>query len=130
VLTGSAFGQDDDERGSQVREKMVEFIQKRLNISKGEAERFEPVFLNYFNELRNTNQKYKSDALVRNQKIAELKLNYRNQFRDILGEKRGNEVFDAEKEFINGLRNLREERMKGRGNGPLNKRSGGLIPGL
>ena len=36
----------------KVREKMVEYIQDRLNLSRAEAEKFQPIFLNYFNDLK------------------------------------------------------------------------------
>jgi hypothetical protein len=44
----AAFAQDDnsnDDRGGKLQQRMQEYIQKRLNLSKGEAEKFSPVFL-------------------------------------------------------------------------------------
>ena len=122
LLTASAsFAQDDDGQGAKIRERMTEFIQKRLGLSKPEAERFGPVFLNYFNELRKTNQEFRGDRLVLQQKIVELRLNYRNQFKTIVGEKRSNDVFVYEREFINEAIRLRDERQNRRG-GPGNRR--------
>src|SRR5687768_12911739 len=97
----ASFAQDDEGAGSKIRERMTEYIQKRLDLSKAEAERFGPIFLNYFNELRKTNQEFKGDRLVLQQKIVELRLNYRNQFKTIVGERRSNDVFQYEREFIN-----------------------------
>src|ERR1044071_3865272 len=88
LINTASFGQDDEGQGSKVRERMTEFIQKRLGLSKGEADRFTPVFINYFNELRRTNQQFKADRLVLQQKIVELRINYRDQFKNIVGEKR------------------------------------------
>lgn len=122
LLTASAsFAQDDDGQGAKIRERMTEYIQKRLGLSKPEAERFGPVFLNYFNELRKTNQEFRGDRLVLQQKIVELRLNYRNQFKTIVGEKRSNDVFVYEREFINEAIRLRDERQNRRG-GPGNRR--------
>jgi len=104
--------QDEDGQGSKVRERMTQYIQNRLNLSKPEAERFGPVFLNYFNDLRKTNQAYKGDRLVLQQKIAELRVNYRNQFKNIVGEKRSNEVFTYERDFIDEVKKVRQERLK------------------
>ena len=122
LLTASAsFAQDDDGQGAKIRERMTEFIQKRLGLSKPEAERFGPVFLNYFNELRKTNQEFRGDRLVLQQKIVELRLNYRNQFKTIVGEKRSNDVFLYEREFIDEIKQIRQERQNRRG-GPGNRR--------
>lgn len=117
VIATSSFAQDDEEQGSRVRERMTEYIQKRLSLSKTEADKFGPVFLDYFNQLRKTNQEYKGDRLVLQQKVAELKLNYRNQFKTIVGDKKSNDVFTYERDFINEIKALRNERSQNRGNG-------------
>ncbi len=124
ILTAAtSFGQDDPDQGSKIRERMTEYIQKRLSLSKPEAEKFGPVFLGYFNELRKTNQEYKGDRLVLQQKIVELKLNYRNQFKTIVGDKKSNDVFLYEREFVNEIKELRNERSQNRqGGGSKNKR--------
>ena len=114
-MTVSSFAQDDDQ-GGRVRERMTEYIQKRLSLSKSEADKFGPVFLDYFNQLRKTNQEYKGDRLVLQQKVAELKLNYRNQFKNIVGEKKSNDVFVYERDFINEIKAIRNERSQNRGN--------------
>ena len=113
--TTSSIAQDDEGQGSKIRERMTEYIQKRLSLSKAEAERFGPVFLDYFNELRKTNQEYKGDRLVLQQKIVELRLNYRNQFKTIVGERKSNDVFVYEREFINEIKSIRNERSQNKG---------------
>jgi hypothetical protein len=117
TLTATAFAQDE---GAKVKERMQEYIQKRLNLNKSEADKFSPVFLNYFNELRQTNQQYRGDKLVLQQKIVDLRLRYRNQFKPIMGEKRSNDVFNYERDFIEELKEIRKNR--GGGNG---RRGGG-----
>ena len=123
ILSTAAFGQDDTGQGAKIRERMTEYIQKRLSLSKSEAEKFGPVYLNYFNEVRKINQEYKGDKLVLQQKIVELRLNYRDQFKTIVGEKKSNDVFTYEREFINEIKELRNERSQNKpgGNG-RNKR--------
>ena len=121
VLINTASFAQDDGQGSKVREQLTEYIQKRLGLSKGESERFGPVFLNYFNELRKTNQQFKGDRLVLQQKIVELRINYRNQFKNIVGEKRSNDVFVYEREFIDTVKELRQDRRDQRGGGPGKK---------
>ena len=92
--------QDDD--NDKIRDKMIEFIQKRLNLSKNEAERFTPVFIRYFREWRQTIRENKNlpDILERQKRIVDLKIRYRNEFKEIVGEKRSNEVFENQERFI------------------------------
>ena len=112
----------EDEGGGKVQERMTQYIQNRLNLSKAEAERFGPVFLNYFNDLRKTNQEFKGDRLVLQQKIAELKVNYRNQFKNIVGDKRSNDVFSYERDFVDEVKKLRQERMRNDNSNRRNKK--------
>jgi hypothetical protein len=119
--TTSSIAQDDEGQGSKIRERMTEYIQKRLSLSKAEAEKFGPVFLDYFNQLRKTNHEYKGDRLVLQQKIVELRLNYRNQFKTIVGERKSNDVFVYERDFINEIKEIRNERSQNKGGG-RNKR--------
>ena len=115
-MSTASFAQDDDDNSSKIPERMNTYIQQRLSLSKTEAEKFGPVFLEYFNQLRKTNQDYKGDRLVLQQKVAELKLNYRNQFKNIVGEKKSNDVFVYERDFINSIKAIRNERSQNRGN--------------
>lgn len=124
-ITGS-FAQEDDNQGGKIKERMTEYIQKRLGLNSSEADRFSPVFLNYFNDLRKTNQEHKNDRLVLQQKIVELRLNYRNQFKNIVGEKKSNDVFVYERDFIQEVKDIQRERQQGGGGGgrPGNKKRG------
>ena len=106
----------------KVREKMVEYIQDRLNLSRAEAEKFQPIFLNYFNDLRKTNQQYRNDRLVLQQKVIELRLRYRDQLKPVIGEKRSNEVFQYERDFVDKVKEIRDERMDNRRGGRANKK--------
>ena len=112
VTSGSLFAQDDDNDGNEkIRERMNEYIQKRLNLSNDEAKKFSPVFLQYFKEWRQTLRDNKGDRLVLQQKIVDLRLRYRTQFREVLGEQRGNQVFGHQEKFIKELRDLRRDRL-------------------
>ncbi len=127
LTTGFAmFAQDDDgdEGNEKIRDRMNEFIQKRLDLSKEEAAKFSPVFLKYFKEWRQTLKDNKDDKLVLQQKIVELRLRYRTEFRDIIGERRGDRVFQQQEIFIRELKDIRNNRLQNGGNRPL--RRGGL----
>ena len=109
--------QDDNNNGNEkIRDKMNQYIQERLSLSKSEAEKFSPVFLRYFREWRTTLRESKGEpVLLRQQKIVDLRLHYRDQFKEIIGEKRSNEVFDHQQHFIKGMRDLQQERLQNNG---------------
>jgi len=113
------FAQEDDNGNEKVRDKMSQYIQERLNLSRAEAEKFSPVFLRYFKEWRMTLKTTKDEpVIIRQQKIVDLRLRYRDQFKEIIGEKRSNEVFDHQQRFIQGIRQLRQERLQKNGEVP------------
>jgi len=119
----NASAQDEsNEQNDRIREKMKEFIQKRLRLTKAETDKFSPVFIRYFNEwrqaLRNREGIPKLDL---QQRIVELRIRYRNEFREIVGERRSNQVYENQEIFIEGLRNNRAERIKTKDDRP-NKR--------
>jgi hypothetical protein len=105
------FAQDEG-NADKVRERMTEYIQERLDLSKSEAEKFGPVFVDYFNELRKTNQDYKGDRLVLQQKVTDLRVRYRDQFKNIVGDKKSNDIFTYERDFIDEVKQLRKERIE------------------
>ena len=114
ITSCSTFAQDAPDGNIQtVREKMIEYIQDRLGLSKPEADRFGPVYIDYFRELRDIRKTYKGDPLVMQQKIVDLRLRYRDQFKPIIGEKRSNDVFVYERDFIQKARQLLNERKGG-----------------
>lgn len=90
---------NDNDNGGRLQERMREYIQKRLNLTKGESERFSPVFMRYLLELRRTHREYKTDAPMRQLKVAELRIRFRGEFRQILDEQRANKVYDYQREF-------------------------------
>jgi hypothetical protein len=99
--TFSVFAQteDGDNNGGKLQERMREYIQKRLSLTKNEADKFSPVFMRYLLELRRTHRENISDKPMLQLKIAEVRVRYRNEFRQILDEQRANKVFECQKEF-------------------------------
>ncbi|HEY9364951.1 MAG TPA: hypothetical protein VIQ00_16930 [Chitinophagaceae bacterium] len=114
-----AFSQQEDKGNDKIREKMSEFIQQRMNLSKAEAEKFNPIFLRYFREWRNTLKENKNDKLILQQRIVELRLKYRNEFKDVIGEKRSNDVYKQQEIFIRELRQLKQDRQHDKPDRPL-----------
>ena len=109
-ISSKAQGDDND----KIRDKMREFIQRRLNLTRNEAERFTPVFIRYFREWKQTLVENRNDGLVRQQRIIELRLRYRTEFRDIVGEKRSNDVYKQQDIFVLEIKVMREEQIKAR----------------
>jgi hypothetical protein len=104
----SALSQDAEnpDRGAgKLQQRMQEYIQKRLNLSRGEAERFSPVFIRYIVDLRRTHRESVSDKTDLIIRIAELRVKYRNEFKQIFDEQRANKVFEFQREFEDKVRN-------------------------
>jgi hypothetical protein len=125
AITTATYAQDDN--GNKIQERMNEYVQKRLGLSKAEAEKFSPVFQDYFNELRKTNTEFKGDRLVLQKKIVDVRLKYRNQFKGIVGEKKSNDVFNYERDFVEEVKALRNDRLQNKNDDRNNKRSKGLL---
>lgn len=121
---------DDQEEGAEkIRDKMNEFIQKRLDLSKDESSKFTPVFIRYFQEWRQTLRDTKGlPTLDRQQKVIELQVRFRSQFRDIIGQRRGDLVFEHQRRFIEEIRTLRAERLRNNpGRAPMRRRINSLL---
>jgi hypothetical protein len=113
VTSAPLFAQEDDDgENDKIQDKMSEYIQKRLDLTKEEATKFTPVFLRYFKEWRQTIRLNRGDKLVMQQKVIALRLQYRTQFREIMGERRGDQVFMHQERFIQELREIRKERLR------------------
>ena len=98
-----ALAQNDH---GKIQERMREYVKDRLNLSKAEAERFTPVFMRYFREFAQTHKQNKGDRLILQQKIVELRLRYRDEFRQIMEEQKANQVYKHEDEFRRGVREI------------------------
>jgi hypothetical protein len=102
LLPGFAVMAQNDEPTPQegkIQERMREYIQNKLNLNRNEAERFTPVFVRYFRDFVHTHRQNRGDRLVLQQRIVELRLRYRGEFRQILDEQRANKVYLYEDEF-------------------------------
>ncbi|MEO7982609.1 MAG: hypothetical protein ABI688_00880 [Bacteroidota bacterium] len=94
-----AQNEEPPQEGAKIQERMREYIQNKLGLSRGETEKFSPVFLRYFREFAQTHKQNRGDRLILQQKIIELRLRYRGEFRQIMDEQRANKVFQYEDNF-------------------------------
>jgi hypothetical protein len=108
----TALAQTDEPtpQEAKIEKRMREYIQDRLNMTRGEAERFTPVFIRYFREFAIAHRMFKGDRLILQQKIIELRLRYRVEFRQIMDEQRANRVFKCEDEFRQEVVRMLRER--------------------
>ncbi len=109
----ASFSQQDEtnQEGAKIAERMREYIQINLGLSKNEAERFSPVFMRYIREFVQTHRENRDDRLILQQKIVELRLRYRTEFRQIMDEQRANKVFQYEDKFrIEVIKIIKENR--------------------
>lgn len=112
----------DDSPGDKIRDKMSEYIQRRLDLTKEEGEKFNPVFQEYFKEWRRILRENRNDKLELQKKVIDLRIQYRVRFREILGEQRGNQVFGHQEAFVREIKHLRQERLKNRPGAPPTRR--------
>ena len=113
--------QEGDDKGGKIRDRMNEYIQDRLGLSKREAEKFSPVFLRYFHEFKQIRLENRTDNLVLKQKIIDLRIRYRTEFRQIMDEPRANKVFVYEDEFRRKVIQMLETRKDRLGEKPLQR---------
>jgi hypothetical protein len=118
----ACYAQDEgDDKGGKIRDRMNEYIQDRLGLSKREAEKFSPVFLKYFQEFKQIRRENRTDNLVLKQKVIDLRIRYRNEFRQIMDEPRANKVFVYEDEFRRKAIQMLETRRDRLGEKPLQR---------
>src|SRR5688572_24741897 len=120
LFTGfSLAAQEDDnaaeDKGGKLQQRMKEYIQKRLGLSKAETEKFSPIFLRYIVELRRTHRDNRADKPMLQLRVAELRVRFRDEFRQIMDEQRANKVYEYQREFENKVRQEIMERKLERG---------------
>lgn len=75
-------GQDDP--NGKIKERFREFMQQRLDLTRDEADKTFPLFLRYFHEVSLARKEFADDNLKMRQKVIDIKLRYREQFREAL----------------------------------------------
>jgi hypothetical protein len=123
-FSGVSLAQSPENSGERLREKMVEYIETKLALTKPESEKFEPIFNDYLRQMRATRQEYKSDKILLQQKMAELRVRTRDQLKPVIGEARSNEVFKHEHDFVEKAKAELKDRIEER---RANKKTGLLL---
>jgi predicted NodU family carbamoyl transferase len=117
-FSGLAQEDETDPRMGKLQEKMQQYIQKRLNMTKAESEKFSPIFIRYITELRKVHVENRTDRPMQQLKVAEVRVRFRDEFRQVMDEKRANRVFIVEKEFLEiAKREILERKIQNRQGG-------------
>ena len=128
TATFSVIAQEDDQPGGnagRLQQRMKEYVQKRLGLSTSESEKFSPIFLRYIVELRRTHRDNKDDKPMMQLRVAEVRVRFRNEFKQVLDEQRANKVFEYQREFENRIRSeIMERKMEQR---PARRVKAGLL---
>ena len=114
----SVFAQEqvpNQEPEGRLQQRMREYIQDKLRLSKKETDKFSPVFMRYFRDFAKTHRENRTDKLILQQKIIELRLKYRDEFRQVIEEQKANRVFHYEDEFRKKTIELIKENSAGTG---------------
>ena len=117
----ATYAQEEGDDKGKIRDRMSEYIQDRLGLSKNEAEKFSPVFLRYFQEFKQIRRENITDNLILKQKIIDLRIRYRTEFRQIMDEPRANKVFVYEDEFRRKVIQMLETRKDRLGEKPIQR---------
>lgn len=99
-------------------ERMSQYIQTNLEMTPAEKDKFDPAFRQYMRDLGKVHRENRGDRLVMQQQMIELRLRYRKDFRQWLGDKRGDRVFQEEERFRLQVMRMIHERRKERGGPP------------
>ena len=103
LIITTSFAEAQDEQASVKKQQDIEalkvaFISKELDLTPDEAQKFWPVYNQYSKEIKATRID-NPDVLDRDEKILNLRKNYKEQFTKILGPQRVNNMYNAEGRF-------------------------------
>jgi hypothetical protein len=99
-----AQAQQEDQLNERAGEKLqameVAYLTRELNLSPEDAQKFWPVFNKYRDEVRSVwTDRTLTDPLDRQQKVLNIRKQYRTDFSRVLSPDRANRVFSAEDQF-------------------------------
>jgi Skp family chaperone for outer membrane proteins len=107
-------------RGERLEAIKVAYITKELSLTSAEAEKFWPLYNQYFAELKKVREENKTDELMFEEKALNIRKRYRSEFKKILNDdNRVNRVFVIDRNFKEVLR---KEMMNRQKNKPKNAR--------
>lgn len=102
-------------RGEKLEAIKVAYITKELNLTADEAQKFWPLYNQYFEELKKARAENRNDELVFEEKALNIRKKYRTEFKKVLNDDtRVNKVFVIDRNFKEILRKEMQNRQKNR----------------
>jgi hypothetical protein len=101
------------------------YMNKELNLTSEEGQKFWPIYNNYFKEIRQARKSYPNDEVAFEEKVVEIRKKYKDNFKSLLNsDERANRVYVAEKNLRDLLKKELQNRQRLRRipNQPQNKR--------
>lgn len=96
---------DNDVTGKNLEAVRTAFITNHLKLSPEEAQKFWPVYNNYFQEVKSARKNHPNDVVAQQEAIVNIRKKYKPEFKNILGsDDRINHTYTVEGEFRNMLR--------------------------
>jgi hypothetical protein len=87
------------------------YMNKELNLTPEETQKFWPTYNNYFKEIRQARKSHPNDEVAFEEKVVEIRKKYKDNFKSILNsDERANRVYVAEK----NLRDLLKKELQNR----------------
>ncbi len=101
------------QRGEKIEAIKVAYITKELSLTSSEAEKFWPVYNEYFKELKKAREENKRDELAFEERALNIRKKYKADFKKILvDDTRVNKVFVIDRNFREMLRREMLNRQK------------------
>lgn len=113
IIGCSSFTMAQNGNGREkIQALKVAFITQKLHLTSAEAEKFWPVYNQYESEITQLRANNRNgDVLDNEQKLLDIRKNYKSSFEKILGPQRLNDLYNAERDFRNVLiQRLKERR--------------------
>jgi hypothetical protein len=96
---------------SRVEDIKIAYMNKELNLTPEEEQKFWPVYNNYFSEIKQARKDYANDEVGFEEKVVQIRKKYQGNFKQILNsDARANKVFVSEK----NLRDLFKKELQNR----------------
>ena len=109
------YAQQDEgpKAGRNIQGLKIAFVTKQLALTTDEAQKFWPVYYNYFAELKKARQERKADVLIFEESVLTIRKKYKPDFKKILGtDDRVNKALTVDHDFNNVLRKELQKRMQ------------------
>jgi len=102
---------------NRVEDIKTAYMNKELNLTPEEAQRFWPVYNNYFEEIKQARKQYLNDEVAFEEKVVQIRKKYKSDFQKILNsDERANRVFVSEKNLRDMFKKELQNRQRMRRN--------------